>query len=229
MSDPNDYSIMNSDTIRDILKLAHKFPSSPRSIADTGSPEDHFDDTLNCPFEHFLRKDRLNCLAEDFLRKVLEKILIVMQHDGALTIHPMYVSQALEYFAMLDVDVEPSHEDSCNIDDDGTDDAEDSEDDDPDWTMDDAEEEDMEDYEDEDLDDHEDGYSLRSSDRNVTSGPSFDALFEPVKKITSSRDELWMLARDILQTTHHTDPVWASGAMVKLERATYAFLVEQLK
>jgi hypothetical protein len=213
---------MDDVSAKEILRLAHKLPS-PRSVTDTATAALHDDDNAAM----------VNILAKSFLCTVVRYMLTIMQHSMCMTMHPPFVSQALEYFIKFDV---APYRHSYMLDNNEEPDGSEESWDQSAWSVKDSEDEIM-DEDDQHLNpesdvesdnDEDDEMSVRKK-FNDKSTPNFDATFEPVGKINLSDEDFF---RGTLIDVMHSmkfDIKWAGGAEGKLKRSMYAFLVAQMK
>ena len=223
------FNIMDDVSVKEILRLAHKLPS-PRSVTDTATAPLQDDDNAAM----------VNRLAKEFLDTVVRCTFTIMEHNRRMTVHPTFVSQALEYFIKFDV-APYRHSymlDNSNEEPEGSQESEESSDQSA-WSVKDGEDEIM-DEDDHHLDpesevesdndeDDEMSFAFVRNKLNDKSSPNFDATFEPVGKINLSDEDF--LRGNLIDVMHsmNIDIEWAGGADGKLKSAMYAFLVAQIK
>eukprot|EP00978_Attheya_sp_CCMP212_P001901 scaffold3917_cov53-Attheya_sp.AAC.3 len=218
---------MDDISAKEILRLAHKLPS-PRSVTDTAiTAALHDDDNAAV----------VNMLAKSFLYTVVRYMLTMMQDNQRMTVYPLFVSQALEYFIKFDV---APYRHSYMLDNNEEPDGSEESSDQSAWSvkddiMDEDDHLDEDDYhlnpesEVESDNDEDDEMFFAFKKFNDKSTPNFDATFEPVGKINLSDEDFFRGTLIDVMNSMEIGIKWAGGAEGKLKRAMYAFLVAQMK
>ena len=220
---------LDDQCIHEILRLANKVPS-PRSITST----------LELPDDNTARANKLAC---DFAYRIIDMTMQMMGHFGRMTVHPVFVSQALEYFVKFDV---TSYRHSYMLDDDVTssndkvDESEDSQEDSA-FSSDNVKDEVMHDDDDElcegdgdidndEVEDDDDEESIyEDMDLNNKFTPTFDSSFTPVGKINFPDEAFHLGMIQDIMGSFKTDLQWVDGADGKLKNAMFAYVVAQMQ